>query len=132
MSIYVTDGNRKERVNEMVKRIQFVSDHLIEQIIEKKKIASVAHLENLHHDEDEYNHALIVGEFYDVYDSKLIKRCTIRIISIELCHWDNIPERLWRGESNNNAEEFRDDHKIYFNYPPDSFEFAAYYFQLIK
>jgi uncharacterized protein YhfF len=116
----------------MVKRIQFVSDHLIEQIIEKKKTASVTHLKNLNHDEDEYNHALIVGEFYDVYDSKLVKRCTIRITAIELCQWDNIPERLWRGETNKNAYEFRDDHEEYFNYPPDSFEFAAYYFKLIK
>lgn len=116
----------------MVKHIQFVSDHLIEQIIEKKKTASVSHLKNLNHDEDEYNHALIVGEFYDVYDSKLIKRCTIRITSIELCRWDDIPERLWRGETNNNADEFREDHKEYFNHPTDGFEFAAYYFQLIK
>jgi uncharacterized protein YhfF len=119
-------------VNEMVKRIQFVSDHLIEQIIEKKKTASVTHLENLDLDEDEYNHALVVGKLYDVYDSKLVKRCTIRITSIELCQWNNIPERLWRGETNNSAFEFREDHKEYFNNPEDSFEFAAYYFQLIK
>jgi len=116
----------------MVKRIQFVSDHLIEQIIEKKKKASVTNLENLEHDEDEFNHALVVGEFYDVYDSKLVKRCTIRITSIELCQWNNIPERLWKGETNNNADEFREEHREYFNYPSDSFEFAAYYFQLIR
>ena len=116
----------------LMKRMQFVSDHLVEQIIEKKKTASVAYLENLDQDEDEYNHALVVGKFYDVYDSKLVKRCTIRITSIELCQWNNIPERLWRGETNKNAHEFREDHKEYFNYPQDSFEFAAYYFQLTK
>jgi uncharacterized protein YhfF len=132
MPFYVTDGKREERVNYLMKRIQFVSDHLIEQINEKNKTASVARLDNLGRDEDEYNHALIVGEFYDVYDSKLIRRCTIRITSIELCRWDDIPERLWRGEANENADEFREDHKEYFDYPPDGFEFAAYYFQLIK
>ena len=115
-----------------MKRIQFVSDQLIEQIIEKKKTASVTHLDYLTNDEDEYNHALIVGEFYDVYDSKFVKRCTIRITAIEFCQWNNIPKRLWRGETNNNAYELREDHKEYFNYPTDSFEFAAYYFQLIK
>jgi uncharacterized protein YhfF len=83
----------------MVKRIQFVSYHLIEQIIEQRKTASVIHLENVTRDEDEYNHALMVGEFYDVYDSKLVTRCTIRITAIELCQWNNIPERLWRGET---------------------------------
>ena len=46
----------------MVKRIQFVSDQLIEQILENKKTASVTHLDNLHHDEDAYHHALVVGE----------------------------------------------------------------------
>lgn len=119
-------------VNKLVKRIQFVSDHLIEQIIEKKKTASVVHLENLVHDEDEYNHALVVGDIYDVYDSKLIRRCTIRITSIELCMWNIIPEALWRGETNKNADEFREDHKKYFNSPSDNFEFAAYYFYLIR
>lgn len=114
----------------MVKRIQFVSDRLVEQIIEKRKTASVARLGDLGRDEDEYNHALIVGEIYDVYDSKLIRRCTIRITSIELCRWGDIPERLWRGEANESADEFREDHEQYFNHPSDGFEFAAYYFQL--
>jgi uncharacterized protein YhfF len=115
----------------MVRRIQFVSDDLIKQIIEQKKTASVANLKNLYHDEDEYNHALVVGEFYDVYDCKLVKKCTIRIIGIELCLWNNIPERLWRGETNKSADEFREDHEEYFDYPSADFEFAAYYFQLI-
>ncbi len=115
----------------MVKRIQFVSDDLIEQIIEQKKTASVANLKNLDHDENEYNHALVVGEFYDVYDRRLVKKCTIRIIRIELCRWIDIPERLWRGETNKSADEFREDHKEYFDDPSDDFEFAAYYFQLI-
>jgi uncharacterized protein YhfF len=90
------------------------------------------HLDSLVHDEDEYNHALIVGEFYEVYDSNLIKRCIIRITSIELCQWNNIPEPLWKGEANISADDFREDHKEYFNYPSDSFEFVAYYFCLIK
>ena len=119
-------------MKKMVKRIQFVSDHLIEQILEKQKTASVTRLENLNHDEDEYNQALLVGAFYDVYDSKFVKQCTIRITAIELCHWNNIPERLWRGETNKNADEFREDNEEYFNYPLDSFEFAAHYFQLKK
>jgi uncharacterized protein YhfF len=119
-------------VGKVVKRIQFVSDHLVEQIIEEKKTASVARLEHLGRDEDEYNNALAVGESYDVYDSKSVKRCTIRITAIELCLWGNIPERLWRGEGNRNADEFREDHEEYFNSPPDSFEFAAYYFQLTR
>lgn len=116
----------------MGKRIQFVSDQLVNQIISGKKIASVVSLDTVNIDEDAYNHALIVGEYYDVYDSKLMKRCTIRITVMELCSWNDIPERLWRGESNASADEFRKDHKDYFDNPSDDFEFIAYYFHCIK
>lgn len=128
----ILGGGSGERVNGMAKRIQFVSDRLVEQILEKKKTASVSRLEDLGRDEDEYNHALIAGETYDVYDSKLVRRCAIRITSIELCRWDDIPERLWRGEANESADEFREDHKGYFGDPPAGFEFAAYYFRLVE
>lgn len=113
-----------------VRRIQFVSDNLVEQIIEGRKTASVVHLHEVDVDEDEYNNALVVGKYYDVYDSLLIKRCTIRIVAMELCRWDTIPERLWRGETNSNADEFREDHLDYFTNPTDDFEFIAYYFEL--
>ncbi|MCP4538695.1 MAG: hypothetical protein GY832_16295 [Chloroflexi bacterium] len=114
------------------RRIQFVSDNLVGQIIKGQKTASVAHLGEIDIDEDEYNSALTVGEYYDVYDSTLIKRCAIRIVAMELCRWDDIPERLWRGETNASADEFRADHLDYFDHPTDEFEFVAYYFELVE
>jgi hypothetical protein len=51
---------------------------------------------------------------------------------MELCIWRDISERLWRGESNTSAEEFRKDHENYFNKPSDDFEFIAYYFHLVE
>lgn len=114
-----------------MKRIQYVSDRLVEQIIEGRKTASVVTLDMVDVDEDDYNHSLVVGHYYKVYDSKLKPRCTIRITAIELCRWDNIPERLWRGETNDNPDEFRADHIEYFKNPAYDFEFVAYYFQLI-
>jgi uncharacterized protein YhfF len=111
-------------------KIQFVSDNLVQQIIDGRKTASVAEIEEIDIAEDEYNDALVVGRHYDVYDSALVKRATIRIIGMELCRWDSIPERLWRGETNIDADEFRDDHKEYFNNPAPEFEFVAYYFTL--
>lgn len=113
-----------------MKRIQFVSDRLVEQIIEGRKTASVVTLDEVDIDEDEYNHALVVGHYYEVYDSKLKPRCTIRITGMELCRWDNIPERLWKGETNKNPEEFKEDHLENFENPSDGFEFVAYYFEL--
>jgi uncharacterized protein YhfF len=114
------------------KRIQFVSDRLVEQIIQGRKTASVAGLGEVDKDQGEYDNALVVGEYYDVYDSALVCRCTIRIVGMELCQWNKIPERLWRGETNANAEEFREDHRDYFDNPADDFEFVAYYFELVK
>jgi uncharacterized protein YhfF len=113
------------------KRIQFVSDTLVEQIITGRKTASVTSLEEVAVQEDEYNDALVVGEYYDVYDSAYTFRATIRIVAMELCRWNAIPERLWRGEVNRNAEEFRKDHEAYFSNPVPEFEFVAYYFEMV-
>ena len=115
-----------------MKRIQFVSDNLVQQIIEEQKTASVVSLEEVDVDEDEYNHALVVGYYYEVFDSLCVPRCVIRITGMELCRWDSIPERLWKGEANTSAEEFKEDHIDYFDNPDDDFEFIAYYFTLIK
>ena len=112
------------------RRIQFVSDALVEQIVDGRKTASVVAVDEVDVAEDEYNDALVVGQLYDVYDSGLVRRATIRITAMELCRWDSIPERLWRGERNTGADEFREDHVGYFGDPGDDFEFVAYYFEL--
>jgi uncharacterized protein YhfF len=114
------------------RRIQFVSDALVQQIVAGRKTASVVALDEVDVTEDEYNDALVVGQLYDVYDSKLEQRAVIRIVAMELCRWDSIPERLWRGETNSSADEFRSDHVEYFNDPSDEFEFVAYYFELVQ
>jgi len=111
-------------------KIQFVSDALVQQIAEGRKTASVVALDEVNVAEDEYNDALVVGRYYDVYDSKLERRATIRIVAMELCRWDSIPERLWRGETNSSADEFRSDHEEYFGDLSGDFEFVAYYFEL--
>jgi uncharacterized protein YhfF len=113
------------------KRIQFVSDDLVDQIIQGRKTASCVYLDQLG-DEDDYNHALIVGEYYTVYKLDKTPACKIRLLSMELCTWAEIPEKLWLGETNTSAEEFRRDHLEYFNSPPNDFEFVAYYFHLVK
>ncbi len=73
----------------------------------------------------------MVGHYYEVFDSLLNPRCVIRITGLEICRWDNIPEQLWRGETNDNPDEFRADHIEYFDNPDDDFEFVAYYFHII-
>jgi uncharacterized protein YhfF len=113
-----------------LKRIQFVSDALVDQIVEGRKTASVVCTGEVDVKEDEYNDALVVGEYYEVFDSARTSRTNIRIVAMELCRWDTVPERLWRGETNGSAEEFRQDHMDYFDHPGADFEFVAYYFEL--
>ncbi len=81
-------------------RIQFVSDALVDQISEGRKTASVVALSEVDVREDEYNDALVVGRYYDVYDSRLERRATIRIVAMGLCPLSRDSEGsrglLWR------------------------------------
>ena len=113
------------------RRISFVHDRLVQQILEGRKTASVVALGAVDMADGDYDDPLVVGDYYDVYDSAYHRQATIRIVAMELCRWDNIPERLWRGETNNNAQEFREDHVDFFNNPTPDYEFVAYYFELI-
>ena len=120
------------------RRIQFVSDALVQEIVEDKKTASVVDLGDVDVADGDYDDPLVVGEYYDVYDSNLEVKATIRIVAMELCRWDAIPERLWRGEGNVDAEEFKADHVDYFGsfsdsvpFVADDFEFVAYYFERV-
>lgn len=114
------------------RKIQFDFDSLVEQIVKGQKTASVVRLGEVELSDGEYDDPLVVGEYYDVYNSQLERRATIRITAMELCRWDNIPERLWRGETNNNAEEFRQDHLYFFDTVTPDLEFVAFYFELVK
>ncbi|MBU1049645.1 hypothetical protein KKG90_06410 [Candidatus Bipolaricaulota bacterium] len=105
--------------------IQFVSDALVQEIVDGRKTASVVDVGDVDVADGDYDDALVVGEFYDVYDSALTVRATIRIVAMELCRWDAIPERLWRGEGNVDADEFKKDHEDYFVNPDNDFEFIA-------
>ncbi len=112
--------------------IQFVSDALVQQIVEGRKSASVVKLGEVDLSDGDYDDPLVVGEYYDVYDSSLVVQATIRVVGMELCRWEDIPERLWRGETNESADEFRQDHLSYFENPGPGFEFVAYYFERTK
>jgi uncharacterized protein YhfF len=114
------------------RKIQFDFDSLVEQIVDGRKTASVVKLGMVDVAEGDYDDPLVVGEYYDVYDSHLERRATIRVTEMELCRWDNIPERLWRGETNNNAEEFRQDHLYFFDNVSPEMEFVAFYFELVN
>ncbi len=111
--------------------MSFTSDHLIDQIIDGRKTASVEWLDK-QGELNEWDSTLKTGRVYTVCDSNKNPKCKIRVVEMELCRWDAIPERLWKGETNANADEFRADHAEYFDDPKNDFEFLAYYFELME
>ena len=54
--------------------------------------------------------AFVAGELVEVYDLKGIHRCVIRITEVYETKFGNIPEKLWLGECNSSADEFRAEH----------------------
>lgn len=113
------------------KRMSFTSDHLIDQIIRGEKTASAETIED-QGELDEWDSALQVGVTYVVCDSERRPKCRIKVTMIQLCQWDDIPEWLWRGETNECAQEFRDDHDEYFGHPVEGFEFVGYQFECVE
>ncbi len=107
--------------------MSFKSNHLIDQIIEGRKTASVEWLDK-QVKLDEWDSALKTDQVYTVCDSNRIPKCKIRVVEMELCRWDSIPERLWKGETNANADEFRADHDEYFDDPKKDFGFFSLLF----
>lgn len=119
-------------MSERRRRIQFVSDALVQEIVDGIKTASVVGLGDVDIADGNYDDPLVVGEFYDVYDSALTVQATIRVVAMELCRWDAIPERLWRGEGNVDADGFKVDHVDFFHNPTADFEFIAFYFENVN
>ncbi|MBD3367190.1 MAG: GNAT family N-acetyltransferase [Candidatus Eisenbacteria bacterium] len=113
------------------RRLRFVSDDLVDQIVRGTKTASICRLGEVDLIEDVFDDPLFVGEAYDVFDMNGARRTTVRVLGMELARWDDIPERLWRGEGNRSVDEFREDHVGYLEDPGPDTEFVAYYFTVV-
>ena len=116
-------------------RIRWSNSTLVEQIIDGSKTATAWRIE-AGLGVDEYNTPLHVGLTYTVYDAETQPRCRVRITSVELARWGDIPERLWREDpafsGEVSLEAFIGDHYDYFGQPDDEFEFLAIYFEHIE
>ena len=64
-------------------RMSFTSDHLIDQIIDGRKTASVEWLDK-QGELNEWDRALKTGRVYTVCDSNRIPKCKIRVVEMEL------------------------------------------------
>ncbi len=109
----------------------FTFDRLIDQIIDGRKTATADRIEEQGY-LDEWDTGLGIGFIYTVHDSNRVPRCRIKVVRLELCKWESIPEWLWKGETNQSAEEFREDHIEYFGGPDTGFEFVGIEFELVE
>jgi len=99
-----------------LKRTQFWGadendDRLIRQIIAGKKTATACPTEVYHLPDGEFEDGgFEAGDLVEVYDLKKTLRCIIRITEVYETEFGSIPDKLWLGECNSSANEFRSDH----------------------
>jgi len=123
-----------------LKRTQFWGadendDRLILQIIDGKKTATACPAEIYYEPDGDYEDGgFEVGDIVEVYDLKGKIRCLIEITEYYTTAFGSIPEKLWRGEGNINAEEFKEDHiHCWPEYEvTDEFLIAVNHFKLVK
>jgi len=120
-----------EEMNSEEHRMTFTIDRLIDQIVEGRKTATVERIEEQGY-LDEWDTGLGIGYIYTVHDSNRVPKCKIKVVRLELCRWEAIPDWLWKGETNQNAEEFRENHIDYFDGPDSGFEFVGVEFELVE
>ena len=116
-------------------RIRWTNSVLVEQIISGQKTATAWPIAS-GLGVDEYNTPLHVGLIYTIYDGNTQPRCRVRITTVALARWGDIPERLWREDPAFSGEvslqAFVNDHYDFFGQPDDDFEFLAIYFELVE
>ncbi len=123
-----------------LKRTQFWGendddDSLIVQIIEGKKTATACPKEEYFLSDGEYDDGgFEVGDLVEVYYLKNRLRCIIKITEFYETTIGKMPEKLWLGEGNKSAEEFKRNHiNCWPEYQVnDEFEISVNHFELVK
>ncbi|MEM1107174.1 MAG: ASCH domain-containing protein [Planctomycetota bacterium] len=123
-----------------LKRTQFWGvdendERLLNQVLAGHKTATACPACEYHIAEGDYEDGgYELGDLVEVYDLKERKRCTVRITEVYKTTFGDFPDKLWQGECNANAEEFRKDH-IYC-WPEyeinDDFEMMINHFELVE
>jgi len=122
------------------KRLTFWSaneddDSLVRNVIAGKKTATATIASEYNNSYGEYGDGgLVVDDIVEVYDPKKNLRCLIKVTDVHPIKFGDIPERVWRGETFNSAQEFRECHiRCLPEYDlHDDFEFMIMHFELIE
>lgn len=123
-----------------MKRTQFWGidendDRLVQHIIEGRKTATACPATEYNLSAGDFDDGgYEVGDIVEVYDLKKKFRCTIKITEVYSTKFGNIPDKLWIGECNSSADEFREDHRsCWSKYEiDDDFEMMINHFELVE
>jgi uncharacterized protein YhfF len=110
-------------------------DHLVREILEGQKTASVDLARTYHLPDGDYDDGgLEVGDLVEVYDGRKRLRCTIQITEVYEASFGDIPEKLWRAEVCESAEHFQRAHREV--WPDegltDETKLIAFHFRLVE
>ena len=121
------------------KRMQFwgrdrEDDSLVRDVLAGEKTATACPADTYHLPEGAFDDGgWEAGDLVEVYDLKECLRCIVRITDVYRFTFGDIPERLWRGEACQDADHFREAHRIC--WPDidltDGFELMATHFELV-
>ncbi|MCD6336947.1 MAG: ASCH domain-containing protein [Candidatus Marinimicrobia bacterium] len=122
-----------------LKRMQFWGqnkddDRLVLEILKGKKTATACKADEYHLPDGDFDDGgWETGDIVEIYDLRERLRCKVKITEVYKCKFGNFPDKLWIGENNTSAEEFRNDHRSCWpEYDlTDDFEMMATHFKLI-
>lgn len=110
-------------------------DRLVRNVILGKKTATASVASEYGIPYGEYGDSgYVIGDIVEVYDGHKRLRCTIEIKDVHVVKFGAIPERVWRGETFQSAQEFRDVHISCLPgyHLHDDFEFVIVHFELVS
>ncbi|MDB5961635.1 MAG: hypothetical protein JWP59_2929 [Massilia sp.] len=110
-------------------------DSLVVSVIEGRKTVTADTVEAYYQPYGEFGDGSYApGELIEVYDLRQRLRCLIRATKVYTIRFGDIPEEVWRGETFESAEQFR---QVHIDALPhlelhDDFEFVTLHFELVE
>jgi uncharacterized protein YhfF len=123
-----------------IKRFSFWADDpkalekLIEQTLRSEKTATARPKSSWKRPKHDFDAAdFAAGDLCDLFDAARLRRGRIRITEVYECTLGKLPEKLWRGEGNVDAQQFIDGHKWGWGHlvVDDDFQMIGIHYRLV-
>lgn len=110
-------------------------DSLPRSVMEGRKTVTADTVEDYYQPYGEYGDgSYAAGDLIEVYDLQRRLRCVIKATKVQVIKFGDIPEEVWRGETFESADAFRECHvRCLPQYDlHDDFEFVTLHFELVE